>query len=318
MIGVKGIRRRGIGILLLALGSGCASPGTEIRILSYEIGGGGRPEEEREQVKGAAAEEIRILRPDLLATQGASTEEVDFLRGSLPDYACGPDKPPGFAVFWRKDRVERLGGGLIPDLDLPERPNLPEQPDPPEQPQPLEPSSAPHASWTRFRLVGGGDAEGPEILLVNVHMGDRTAREREDLAQDLRDWLRGKSNHAVIAVAGGFHDTPLSGAFYALTEADEGSKAFANALGGSAPPFLVDAWAAAATRRGPSFTYRPDAAALGARFDWILVSPRIRVRRAETVPIPRTEAETAGHSFILADLLLPSTDLPSTHLPSTD
>jgi len=300
----KGIWRNGLLLASLALGAGCASSGTELRVLSFEVGCSEHQECPWEEAKAGAVEAIRTLRPDLLAMQGASPEAVAYLRGELADYtcaACGADEAPGFAVFWRSDRVERFAGGFIAKAAA-ESPAGAAAGDGEKR---KDAAATPFASWGHFRIKADDGGEGAEILLVNVHMGSRPAAERDDLAQALRLWLRGKTERTSFAMTGGFHDTPLSRAFYTLTEADLRRKVFASAMGGSAPPFLVDAWSEAEKRRGPNFTFQAGPAGEVARLDWILVPPGIRVLRAETVRIAPAGAEASGHYPVLVDLRLP-------------
>src|SRR5690242_18659922 len=103
----------------------------DLRVMSYNIRYGTAPDGENhwDRRKDFLAETIRVFAPDLLGTQETLAAQRDLLAEKLPEYdhlgvgrEDGRDQGEMAALFYKRDRFEKLGGGHFWLSETPDKP----------------------------------------------------------------------------------------------------------------------------------------------------------------------------------------------------
>jgi endonuclease/exonuclease/phosphatase family metal-dependent hydrolase len=190
-----------------------------------------------------------LLNPDLLGTQEVLASQFDYLRKKLDDYeAIGVGRDNGkrggemCAVFFRKDKFERLDGGHFWLSESPSKPG----------------SKAWGAwfprmvTWVKLRPR---DGSGPTFCWFNTHLDAFSARARANGATLLRQRMASIAGGMPVLVTGDFN-------------ADAGSEPYATLCAPKSATSLTD------TFRAMHRTNRKDdgGGRGGPRIDWILAS----------------------------------------------
>lgn len=241
----------------------------EIRVMSYNIRFGTARDGENhwEKRKDFLAETIQAAHPDLLGTQETLGFQRDFLAGILPGYESlaagredGREQGETTAIFWRRDRFEKLDGG---HFWLSGTPGVAGSIG-------WDASLTRMATWVRLKDKA---VEGKPVVWVNTHFDHIGKLARLESAKLIRDRLGVLGKDCSLVVTGDFN-------------AGEGSDPYEALFGwrGTEASPVVDSLRAAHPQRGEKEgTSTPFLAAPNqtARIDWIAVSRDWKVRSAE-------------------------------------
>jgi endonuclease/exonuclease/phosphatase family metal-dependent hydrolase len=281
-------------IVLLAVGDPPLSadePTTDVRVMSVNIryGTAGDGDNHWERRREFLVETIRAFDPDLLGTQETLAFQRDYLAEQLSEYdVLGAGRDDGreegemMALFYRRDRFEKLDGGHFWLSETPDAIGTRSWG-----------SSLPRmVTWVKLR-DRRMEAASP-ILFLNTHFDHRGATARHESAKLLRRQIATLGPGCAVIVTGDFN-------------AGEGSPPYTALFDSAADPssVLVDTYRAAHPVRGAdegTFSgFRADATR-GARIDWIGISRNWRVISGD---IDRTarEGRTPSDHFPVTALL---------------
>ncbi len=257
-----------IGGLLCAAGSSpiAAAQPTTLRVMSYNIRYGTAQDGENhwDKRKQNLVTTIADFDPDLLGTQETLKFQADFIGQHLNGYTYfgrsrmkTPNEHCG--IFYRSDRFTWLAGG---HFWLSQTPEIPESIS--------WDSSLPRmVSWVL--LSDNQQESAPPILFVNTHFDHRGSQARKHSAELIRqriDALRGLADNAQVIVTGDFNTAADSAPYQALLRGNE---------------HLVDTYRVAhpepSQQEGTFGGFRGETG--GARIDWLLASPELKVLSAE-------------------------------------
>ncbi len=256
----------------------------DVRVTSYNLRYGTAKDGENhwDKRKDFLAEAIKAANPDLLGTQETLGFQRDFVAGILPGHdvlAAGRDdgKEQGemVAVYWRKERFEKLDGGHFWLSTTPEV----------AASKAWDTSLTRMATWVRLK---DKTKEGKPVLWVNTHFDHVGKQARLESAKLIRERLLVLGKDCSLVLTGDFN-------------AGEGSdpyQAMFGMLGETASPIL-DSLRVAHPQRGENEgTTTPflSAPGKGARIDWIGVSPDWKVVAAE-IGRPDREGRSASDHF---------------------
>jgi endonuclease/exonuclease/phosphatase family metal-dependent hydrolase len=263
-----------------------ADPGTagEIKVMSYNVryGTANDGENHWDKRKEFMAETIKAFAPDLLGTQETLGFQRDFLAETLPTHEVlgvgrddGKEKGEMTAMFWRKDRFEKIDGGHF-WLSL----------------TPTEAGSVSWdtsltrmASWVRLKDKAN---PGKLVCWVNTHFDHKGTVARLESAKLIRDRIGTLGKDCSVVVTGDFNSGEESEpyrAFFGLRENEESP--------------VADSYRVAnPTRHENEGTTTPfvSVASKGARIDWIGVSRDWKVISA-TIDHPDREGRTPSDHF---------------------
>jgi endonuclease/exonuclease/phosphatase family metal-dependent hydrolase len=184
----------------------------DIKVMSFNIRYGTAKDGENhwDKRKEFLAETIQAFDPDLLGTQETLGFQRDFLAGKLPGYGVfaagrddGKEKGEMMAVYWRKDRFEKVDGG---HFWLSETPNVPGS-------KSWDSSLPRMATWVRLK---DRKADGKPVLLVNTHFDHVGKMARVESAKLLRDHLGPLGEGCSVVVTGDFNSGEGSEPYQAL------------------------------------------------------------------------------------------------------
>lgn len=262
----------------------------DLKVMSYNIRYGTARDGENhwEKRKDFVAETIKAANPDLLGTQETLGFQRDFLAGLLPGYGVlaagredGLEKGETVAIFWRKDRFEKLDGGHFWLSETPEVAGS----------MGWDTSLPRMATWIRLKDKTAGSRP---VLWVNTHF-DHVGREaRVESAKLIRDRLGLLGKDCALIVTGDFN----------AGEGSEPWKALFDLRGTEQSP-VIDSLRSAQPERGENEgTTTPFLAApnKGARIDWVGVSRDWKVLAAG-IGHPDREGRTASDHFPVHALL---------------
>lgn len=242
-----------------------------------------------DQRQGWVVETIRAFAPDLLGTQETLGFQRDFLAKSLADYEGlgvgrddGAEKGEMMALFYRRDRFEKLDGG---HFWLSESPA--------EVGSKSWDSSLPRmATWVKLRPRDQASAK--PILFLNTHYDHRGETARTESSKLIRRKVAELGAGCDIVVTGDFNAPEASQPYAALFAPD----------GAEASP-LVDTYRVANPSRGAdegTFSgFRADATA-GPRIDWIAASRGWKVLRGAIDRTAKDGRTPSDHFPVIAIL----------------
>jgi endonuclease/exonuclease/phosphatase family metal-dependent hydrolase len=264
--------------LLFTAGAAVASPGAAlgaapavapVRVMSFNIRYGTARDGENawEKRKGFLAETVAAFDPDLLGTQETLAAQRDFLAEKLTGYAAlaagrddGRDAGEMAAVFYRKDRFEKLDGGHFWFSETPDKPGS----------KGWDAALPRVATWVKLK-----DRTAPDdkpVLFLNAHFDHRGEKARLESARLIRAKVAELGKGCRVVVTGDFNTGEASEPYTGLFGKHEDQ-----------PSPLVDAFRVAHPERGKregTFTGFDPAATGGDRIDWIGCSRDWDVRLA--------------------------------------
>lgn len=233
--------------------SALASPEISVMAFNIRFGTANDGDNAWPHRRDLVAETILRRNPDLLGLQESVEFQVEFLAERLPDYEVyfvGRTPEPGAescALFFRKDRFEKLGEGTFWLSETPE-----------VAASKSWDSSLPRiVSWVRLKEAGSGLV----FLFANTHFDHIGSEARLESARLVRTRLAEIAEGAPVVLTGDFNCGESSEPYLALTE---GEGAF---LDTHRKHFPKSDPATESTFTG--FGLQPGVA----RIDWILCSP---------------------------------------------
>ncbi len=261
-------KRLSITVVSLFLAAQCILMGAEvppagagdIKVMSYNIRFGTAKDKENVWAnrKEFLVDAIKAFAPDLLGTQETLEFQRDYLTESLTDHAVfgvgrddGKDKGEMAAMFFKKDRFEKVDGG---HFWLSEKPTEPGS-------MSWDTSLTRMASWLRLKDKA---REGKPILWVNTHLDHKGKVAKLESARLIRKQIGTLGADCSVIVTGDFNS-------------GEGSRPYSALFGenGDEKSPIVDSFRIAKpTRTEDEGTTTPFLAApnKAARIDWIGVS----------------------------------------------
>lgn len=192
---------------------------TEMRVMSFNIryGTANDGENHWDKRKDFLLETIRAFKPDLLGTQETLGFQRDYLAAHLPDYEVlgvgrddGKEKGEMTALYFRRDRFEKLAGGHF---------WLSETPD-------IAGSKSWDAALTRMvtwvKLRDRRQPKNRPLMFFNTHFDHRGVQARIEAAKLLRQRVVTAAQTCRVIVTGDFNagdDSEPYHAFFAGTDA---------------------------------------------------------------------------------------------------
>lgn len=277
----------------LLLAPGQAKQRTDLRVMTYNIRYGAAQDGENhwDKRKEFLIETIKAFDPDLLGTQETLGFQRDYLAEKLGAYDAlgvgrddGGEKGEMTALYYKRDRFEKLAGGHF---------WLSENPDQPGS-KSWDTSLTRMATWVKLR-----DRRQPRakpLVFFNTHFDHRGEQARLESARLLRRRAMEAGAQSRVIVTGDFNageDSPPYRAFFGVDD--------------HAPSPLRDAYRvihpARAAEEGTFSGFKAGAVS-GARIDWIGVSREWQVL---TAAIDRTEraGRTPSDHFAVSAILRP-------------
>lgn len=256
-----------------------------IRVMSYNIRYGTATDGENhwDKRRDFLVETIRAFNPDLLGTQETLGFQRDYLARSLPDYEAfgvgrddGAEQGEMTALFFRRDRFEKLAGG---HFWLSETPDIPGS-------KSWDTALTRMASWVKLR--DRRDPGGRPIILLNTHFDHRGQQARVESARLIQ---------RRIATLAGDHRVVITGDF----NAGEGSGPYQALFGES--PLVRDTYRVANPQPQAmegTFSGFREVAVRGDRIDWIGVTRDWRVRSAGIDRTARAGRTPSDHYAVTA------------------
>jgi len=245
-------------LVLCALGPAAGAP---LRVMSFNIrygtadDGENRWDLRRDRLVAA----IERLKPDLLGTQETLAFQAAFLRERLPGYdAYGVGRDDGAeageqcAIFWRRERFDRLAAGTLWLSETPDAPGS----------RGWDAALPRIASWVRLRDRA---SSGRTLVFANTHFDHRGEVARLESARLLDRKLAEIAGPEPVVLAGDFN-------------CGEGSAPHA-ALARFADTFRV-AHPTAGEGEGTFHDFRGGPVSSGSRIDWIRASRAFQTMEA--------------------------------------
>jgi endonuclease/exonuclease/phosphatase family metal-dependent hydrolase len=220
-------------------------------------------------------ETIKAFNPDILGTQETLGFQRDYLAAQLPGYGSlgvgrddGKDEGEMMALYYRKDRFDKLDEGHFWLSETPEKPGS----------RSWDSSLPRMVTWVKLRDRKQPDAQ--PVLHFNTHFDHRGPEARRESAKLLRRKIEELGEGCAVIVTGDFN-------------AAEGSEPYRALFGkvGEKPSPVVDTYRLAhpemGANEGTATAFRA-ANTRGGRIDWIAVSRQWKVISAA---IDRTQRE---------------------------
>ncbi len=272
------------------LGDASASA-ADVRVMSFNIRYGAARDGENhwDNRKAFLVETIRAFDPDLLGTQETLGFQRDYLAEHLPEYAHlgvgredGGDTGEMMALFYKKERFEKLAGGHFWLSETPEQVGS----------KSWDSSLPRMATWVKLRDRRVPAA--PPLLFLNTHFDHLGASARLESARLIRRQVALLGENCSRIVTGDFNTAEKSEPYQALF-----------AIRGNEPSPLVDTYRVAHPESGKAegtFSgFKPNAID-GPRIDWIAVSPDWQVLAAEIDRTARNGRTPSDHFPVTAVL----------------
>lgn len=256
----------------------------DIKVMSYNLRYGTAKDGENhwDKRKDFMAETIKTADPDLLGTQETLNFQRDFVAQTLPTHEVmaigredGTDKGEMTAIYWRKDRFEKLDGGHFWLSETPEKVGS----------MGWDTSLPRMATWVRLK---DKVKEGKPILWVNTHFDHRGKVARIESSKLIRNKLLALGKDCSLILTGDFNSAEGSEAYQAMFGMRENE-----------PSPIVDTYRVAHPQREETegtttpFLSAPNKAA---RIDWIGVSRDWTVIAA-AIDRPDREGRTPSDHF---------------------
>lgn len=284
-------------MLAVALSAWCCVAGTapaetpSVKVMSFNIRYGTAPDGENhwDKRKEFLADTIKAFNPDLLGTQETIASQRDFLSEHLPGYAVfaagrddGKDKGEMAALYWRKERFEKLAGGHFWLSDQPDRPGS----------KGWDAALPRVATWVKLRDRQAPAA--PPILYLNTHFDHRGMQARAESARLFRKKIAELGAGCSVIVTGDFN----------AGEGSEPYKALFGDLDGK-PSAVVDTYRVVHPKREANegtFSAFKAALTVGSRIDWIGCSRDWTIRSAAIDHTARDGRTPSDHFPVTAEL----------------
>ncbi|SIO40045.1 Metal-dependent hydrolase, endonuclease/exonuclease/phosphatase family [Singulisphaera sp. GP187] len=238
--------------------------------------------------KDFLAETIKEFNPDLLGTQETLARQRDDLAARLDGYevlAAGRDdgrkKGEMMALFYRKDRFEKLGGGHFWLSETPEIAGS----------KGWDSSLPRMVTWVKLR--DRTNPAAPPIAFFNTHFDHRGPKARLESARLLRKKIGELGEGCRIVVTGDFNSGEGSGPYKALFEAAEPARTVLDTFRVIHPTKAENEGTVTGFRAGASS---------GPRIDWIGSSTDWEVQEATIVHAARDGSTPSDHHAVTAVL----------------
>lgn len=272
------------------LSAAAADSSGDIKVMSYNIRYGTAKDGENhwDKRKNFLAETIKAANPDVLGTQETLGFQRDFLVETLPNYQVlaagredGKEKGEMTAIYWRKDRFEKMDGGHFWLSETPGDAGS----------KGWDTSLPRMATWVRLK---DKSKEGKPVLWINSHFDHVGKIARLESARLIRDRIGSLGKDCSVIVTGDFNSGEGSEPYQALF-----------GLRGNEESAVLDSYRAAHPEReqneGTTTPFR-SAAGNGSRIDWIAVSRDWKVIAAEIVR-PDRDGRTPSDHFPVTAIL---------------
>jgi endonuclease/exonuclease/phosphatase family metal-dependent hydrolase len=280
-------------LLLLTLVLCCPglASAAEVKVMSFNIRYGTAQDgvNHWDKRKGWLAETVKAQDPDLLGTQETVGFQRDYLAEQLPKYGVlgvgrddGKEKGEMMAVYWKKDRFEKIDGG---HFWLSETPDVAGS-------KSWDSSLPRMATWVKLR-DRKDDAAKP-VLWINTHFDHRGPRARIEAAKIIRDKAESLGKGCSILITGDFNSA----------EGSEPYKALFAKVGDKDSP-VVDTYRVAHPNRGANEGTANGfkaSATTGNRIDWIAASRDWTVKSAAIDRTSKDGRTPSDHWPIIAVL----------------
>lgn len=280
-----------IGVCVCLLNRAETGETPAIKVMSFNIRYGTAADGENHwnKRKDFLAETIRAYHPHLLGTQETLAAQRDYLAKQLEGYDGlsagrddGKDKGEMAALFWRRERFEKLQGGHFWLSDLPDKPGS----------KGWDAALPRISTWVKLR-----DRKAPDskpILFVNTHFDHLGVKAREESMRLMRERIETLGKGCSIIVTGDFNAGEDSVPYQILFGKQDGKESL-----------LLDTFRRAHPVRGKeegTFNgFRPTATA-GARIDWIGCSRDWTVLKADIDRTVRDGRTPSDHFPVTAEL----------------
>lgn len=263
----------------------------DLRVMSYNIRYATAPDGVNSWVnrKEFLAETIRKFNPDLLGTQETLLVQLRYLEEKFPGYASfaagrddGKEKGEMAALFYRKDRFEKLDGGHFWLSKTPDKVGS----------KGMDAALPRIATWVKLKEKNNPSAK--PILYLNTHFDHRGELARREAANLIRDRLEAWRKVCRLVVTGDFNAGEQSMPYHDLFVTDKR---------GDSPVF--DAYRSKHTeprKNEGTFTGFQASKTTGDRIDWIACSRDFVVKEAS---IDRTakDGRTPSDHFAVTAVL---------------
>lgn len=280
-----------VGVAAMVFGSARAADVPDVTVMSYNIRYGTAPDGENhwDKRKAFLVETVKAANPDLLGTQETLPDQRTYLAEQLPTYgvfAAGRDdgKESGemMAVYWRKERFEKLDGGHFWLSETPDKPGS----------KSWDSVFPRLATWVKLRDLKSRGAK--PILWVNTHFDHRGKQARLEAARIVREKLATLGKDCSLIVTGDFN----------AAEGSDPYKALFDPLGDRVSP-VVDTFRVAHPKPGAdegTASGFKAAATKGNRIDWIACSRDWTVRKSDIDRTARDGRTPSDHFAVIAVL----------------
>ena len=261
---------------------------TEVRVMTFNIryGTANDGENHWDKRKAFLVETIKAFNPDLLGTQETLGFQRDYLAAQLAGYDVlgvgrddGKDKGEMTALYFKRDRFEKLDGG---HFWLSETPDIAGS-------KSWDAALTRMATWVKLR-----DKRNPKakpLMFFNTHFDHRGEQARVESARLIRQRIAEAAKTCRVIVTGDFN----------AGEENDVYRAFFS--GADAPVF--DAYRAThptpAADEGTFSSFKATETK-GPRIDWIGASREWQVRQAEIDRTARNEHTPSDHFPVTAVL----------------
>ena len=280
-----------VAIFILAAGFTSPTSAAEVKVMSFNIRYGTAQDgvSHWDKRKAWLVETIKSYDPDLLGTQETVGFQRDYLAEQLPKYGVlgvgrddGKEKGEMMAVYWKKDRFEKIDGG---HFWLSETPDVAGS-------KSWDSSLPRMATWVKLR-DRKDDAAKP-VLWINTHFDHRGPRARLEGAKIIREKAESLGKGCTILITGDFNSA----------EDSEPYKALFAKVGDKDSP-VVDTYRVAHPKRGPNEGTANGfkaSATTGNRIDWIAASRDWKVKSAAIDRTSKDGRTPSDHWPVLAVL----------------
>lgn len=282
----------GLPVTILSLGAVLGDDSApDVKVMSYNVRFGTAADGDNhwDKRKAYLADAVKAFDPDLFGTQETLGFQRDYLAGELPTHGVlgvgrddGKEKGEIMALYWRKDRFDKLDGG---HFWLSETPDVPGS-------KSWDSSLPRMATWVKLR--DRKDSAAKLVLFVNTHFDHRGQNARVESAKLVRARVEELGKGCSVIVTGDFN-------------AGEGSEPYRALFGkqGDRESPVVDTFRVAHPTRGDAegtFSGFKASAAGGSRIDWIAASRDWTVRSAGIDRTSRDGRTPSDHFAVTAVL----------------
>lgn len=201
------------GVLSVAAAGVRGADAPDVKVMSYNIRYGTARDGENhwDKRKAFLVETVKAFDPDLLGTQETLGFQRDFLAEQLPGYGVlgvgrddGKEAGEMAAVYWRKERFEKLDGGHFWLSEMPDKPGS----------KSWDTSLTRMATWVKLRDLKAPGAK--PVLWVNTHFDHVGKVARLEGAKMIREQAAKLGKDCSLVVTGDFNAGEGSDPYKAL------------------------------------------------------------------------------------------------------